>query len=91
MMQLLRNLLMIFVLALVDVSFSGYMVPIDRLPVALQILSQFFPLQHYLVIIRAVMLKGAGLPLLMNQVLALAALAVGGTVVALATLRGRLD
>ena len=86
-----QAVLMIFVLALVDVSFSGYMVPIDRLPAALQILSQFFPLQHYLVIIRAVMLKGAGLPLLMDQVLALAALAVGGTVVALATLRGRLD
>jgi ABC-2 type transport system permease protein len=86
-----QAVLMIFVLALVDVSFSGYMVPIDRLPGALQILSQFFPLQHYLVIIRAVMLRGADLPLLMNQVLALAALAVGGAVVALATLRGRLD
>ena len=86
-----QAVLIVFVQALVDLSFSGYMVPIDRLPGAMQLIAQCFPLQHYLVIIRAVMLKGAELPLLMNQVLALVALAVGSGAVALAALRGRLD
>ena len=44
---------MIFVLALVDISFSGYMVPIERMPLALQVLAQIVPLQHYLAVIRS--------------------------------------
>ena len=86
-----QAVLMIFVLALVDVSFSGYMVPVERLPVALQALAQLFPLQHYLVIIRTVMLKGADLTIVLNQVLALVGLGVGSGAVALIGLRGRLD
>jgi len=82
---------MIFVLALVDISFSGYMVPIERLPVALRLFSQIFPMQHYLVIIRDVMLKGAGLMVVMPQVLALIVLGLGSNAVALVSLRNRLD
>ena len=66
-----QAVLIIFVLALVDISFSGYMVAIERMPAALQVLSQIFPMQHYLVIIRSVMLKGAGLATVLPQVLAL--------------------
>jgi ABC-2 type transport system permease protein len=83
--------LMIFVLALVDISFSGYMVPIERMPAALQMLAQVFPMQHYLVIIRSVMLKGAGLEIVLPQVLALIVLGVGSSAVALVSLRNRLD
>jgi ABC-2 type transport system permease protein len=86
-----QAVLMIFVLALVDISFSGYMVPVERLPAALRVLAQVFPLQHYLIIIRDVMLKGAGLSTVMNQVMALVALAVGSGAVALVSLRRRLD
>jgi ABC-2 type transport system permease protein len=86
-----QAMLMIFVLALVDVSFSGYIVPIERMPVALQALAQLFPLQHYLVIIRAVMLKGAELPIVLNQAMALMTLGVGSGIVALVSLRARLD
>ena len=86
-----QAVLMIFVLALVDISFSGYMVPIERMPPALQALAQVFPLQHYLVIIRSVMVKGTGLGAVWVQVAALAALGVGSSAVAMLGLRGRLD
>ena len=86
-----QAVLIIFVLALVDISFSGYMVPIERMPAALQMLSQIFPMQHYLVIIRSVMLKGAGLVAVLPQVLALVALWLGSSTVALVSLRNRLD
>ncbi len=86
-----QAVLMIFVLALVDVSFSGYLVPIDRMPVALQMLAQVFPLQHYLVMIRAVMLKGADLGGVLDQVLTLVGLGVASGMVALTSLRARLD
>ena len=86
-----QAVLMIFVLALVDISFSGYMVPIERLPVALRLFSQIFPMQHYLVIIRSVMLKGAGLAILLPEALALVILGLGSSTVALVSLRNRLD
>lgn len=86
-----QAVLMIFVLALVDISFSGYIVPIERMPLALQMLAQLFPLQHYLVIIRAVMVKGGGLSAVWDQVLALAALGLGSGAVAMFSLRRQLD
>ena len=86
-----QAVLLIFVLALVDISFSGYMVPIERMPAALQMLAQVFPMQHYLVIIRSVMLKGASLEIVLPQALALVVLGVGSGAVALACLRNRLD
>lgn len=86
-----QAVLLIFVLALVDISFSGYLVPIERLPLAMRALAQIFPLQHYLVIIRNVMLKGAGLGAVWVQVAALVGLGVGSNVVAMVSLRGRLD
>jgi ABC-2 type transport system permease protein len=43
------------------------------------------PLQHYLIIIRSIMLKGAGLAELWPQALALVAIGVGVGALALAT------
>ena len=83
--------LLIFVLALIDVSFSGYVMPVERMPTALYALAQLFPLQHYLAVIRSVMLKGAGLEAIWPQAVALVALSVGCISAAVLSLRGRLD
>gem|GEM_PF-134504 len=53
-----QSALIIFVLAMIDVSFSGYVMPVERMPATLYALAQLFPLQHYLAVIRSVMLKG---------------------------------
>jgi len=86
-----QAVLFVFVLAMTDVAFSGYMVLTERLPVAMQWLSQIFPLQHYLIIIRSVMLKGADFSTLWPQALALVVLAILSGSVALFALRRRLD
>jgi ABC-2 type transport system permease protein len=86
-----QAVLMVFVLALIDVSFSGYVQPVDHLPAALRIVSQLFPLQHYLIIIRAVMLKGAGLADVWQAALALVALSVGSLAVAVVSLRSQME
>jgi ABC-2 type transport system permease protein len=83
--------LMMFVLAIIDVSFSGYVMPVSRMPVALQALAQVFPLQHYLIVIRSVMLKGATLVAVWQQALALAALSVGSIAVAVISLHSRIE
>ncbi|HZY41879.1 MAG TPA: ABC transporter permease [Anaerolineae bacterium] len=86
-----QAVLFVFVLAMMDVSFSGYTVPIERLPQAMQVVSQFFPLQHYLQIIRGVMLKGSDLAILWPQALALIGLAILSGGIALVALQRRLD
>jgi ABC-2 type transport system permease protein len=86
-----QAVLFVFVLALTDVSFSGYTVPVERLPQFMQWLSQLFPMQHYLQVIRGVMLKGTDLSTLWPQALAMIALAIVSGSVAMFALRRRLD
>lgn len=66
-----QAILLVFVLAMVDMAFSGYLVPINNLPVVPQTIAQFVPLRHYLTILRAVMLKGAGLDALWEHAAAM--------------------
>ena len=78
-----QAILYVFLLAMLDVALSGYLVPVKNMPALFGTLAQASPLQHYLVIIRAVILKGAGLAVLMPQVLAL--LGIGVVIGAVAT------
>lgn len=71
-----QAVLIVFPLAMVDLSLSGYLVPVESMPQALQVLSLFSPLRHYMKILKDIMLKGADLSTLWPSALALAALAV---------------
>ncbi|MCS7281867.1 MAG: ABC transporter permease [Anaerolineae bacterium] len=70
-----QALLFVFIQALVDLTLSGYLVPVKNLPLALRAASRVVPMYHYLVVIRSVMLKGAGLADLWPHALALVGLA----------------
>jgi ABC-2 type transport system permease protein len=69
-----QAILFVFILAMVEMTFSGYIVSLDNMPNLLQTISRLAPLQHYLVIVRSIMLKGAGLDELWPQAAALAVL-----------------
>jgi ABC-2 type transport system permease protein len=71
-----QAILFVFIQAMVDVAFSGFLVPVKNMPEALQMIARFVPLQHYLAILRSVMLKGAGLEELWRNAAALAILGV---------------
>jgi ABC-2 type transport system permease protein len=86
-----QAILFVFIQAMVDVTFSGYLVPVKNMPAFLQFVSRFVPLQHYLVIIRSVTLKGAGLHVLWPQVAALAGLTLIMGLIALRTATHRLE
>lgn len=66
-----QALLFVFIQALVDLSLSGYLVPVKNLPLALRAASRVVPMYHYLTAIRSVMLKGATLADLWPHALAL--------------------
>jgi ABC-2 type transport system permease protein len=71
-----QSILFVFVQAIVDVSFSGFLVPVEYMPAGASLISNLVPMRHYLIIIRGIMLKGATLDALWPQVLALIALTI---------------
>ncbi|MBN1656934.1 MAG: ABC transporter permease [Anaerolineae bacterium] len=71
-----QAILFVFIQAMVEITFSGFMVPLANMPPFLRFAARFFPLQHYLVIVRGITLKGASLPELWPNALALALLAL---------------
>ncbi len=86
-----QAILFVFVLAIVDMTFSGYMVRVKNLPPALQAVAQIVPFRHYLTIVRGVMLKGAGLDVLWPHVVAMVLMGLLVTVVAVRNLSRSLD
>jgi len=64
---------------------SGFIVPIENMPVAIQQISYALPLRYYLVIVRSIFLKGVGIETLWPQALAL--LGLGVAIFGLAVLR----
>ncbi len=62
--------------------FSGYGVPVENMPLILQKIAYIFPIYHYMIIFRAVLLKGVGLAVIWPQILA--GLAIGAVVIPVA-------
>lgn len=77
-----QAILIVFLLAMLEVTFSGYLVPTQNMPGFMQAIATFSPLQHFMVIARDIFLKGATLPMILNHVLALGGLAIGTTTLA---------
>jgi ABC-2 type transport system permease protein len=67
------------------VFLSGFIFPIENMPVVVQKITYLLPLRYFLVILRGIFLKGIGLDVLWPQALAL--LGWGLAVLTLATLR----
>ena len=85
-----QAILFVFIQAMVDIAFSGFMVPAQNLPPLLQTISRVVPLQHYLTIVRGIMLRGAGLAELSHHAVALLVLSLGTGLVALRNVARRL-
>ncbi len=66
---------------------SGFAFPVENMPFSIQWVAEFIPLKHYLIAIRSIYLKGAGLETLWPEALAL--FAWGIAILALAALRFR--
>ncbi|MGZ6316730.1 MAG: ABC transporter permease [Anaerolineales bacterium] len=83
--------LTVMMTVLPSIFLSGFFFPIDAMPKFLQIISYAVPLRYYLVIIRALLLKGVGAGALTNEIVALAVFAVVIMGAAAARFRKRLD
>lgn len=72
-----QAVLFVFMLAITEIMLSGYLVPVESLPIGLKIVSIFSPMRHFMIILRSIMLKGANLMTLWPEALALPALGLG--------------
>lgn len=86
-----QAILYVFLLAMLDVALSGYLVPVKNMPALFQVVAQVSPLQHYLVIVRGIMLKGATLSVIWPQAVALVGIGTVVGLVALQTATRRLE
>jgi ABC-2 type transport system permease protein len=74
-----------------SILLSGFMFPFAGMPVWAQYLGEGLPLTHYIRIVRAIMLKGAGLPNLQYDTIALVALMLLAMTIAVTRFRRTLD
>jgi ABC-2 type transport system permease protein len=79
--------LMTMPIMLPSMMLSGFIFPISSLPIALQAVGYMFPLTYFIFILRSLVIKGAGLELLLPQTFTLIAFAV--VLLSLAALRFR--
>jgi ABC-2 type transport system permease protein len=82
-----ESMLTVFMTYLPAIFLSGFFYPIENMPVVLQITSYFVPLRYFLNIIRALLLKGVGLQMVQNDMIAL--VIFGFVIMAAAALRFR--
>jgi ABC-2 type transport system permease protein len=76
----MQALLACFVVVMVMIIFSGYAFPVETMPPFMQTIANIFPLKHWLIIFRAILLKGAGLQVFWPEFLAI--LVLGGFIYA---------
>ncbi len=87
----IQALLLVFMLLMVEMIFSGYAFPVENMPWLLQRIANFVPIKHWLLILRGILLKGAGVDVFWKELLSLAALGLGINVVTVYFLRKRLE
>jgi len=85
-----QALLLVMVVYMVGMVFSGYAFPVDTMPPVMQTVANLVPIKHWLLVMRDIMLKGAGISVFWKELAALAALGVLINSVTLTILRRRL-
>jgi len=86
-----QALMLAFTLMMVEMIFSGYAFPVENMPPLLRGAANFVPIKHWLLILRGILLKGAGVEVFWKELLSLAALGSVIIVITIVFLRRRLD
>lgn len=77
-----QAVLLVFLLAILEVTISGYMLPVENMPLIMRGFAQISALQHFMTASRAIILRGAEFSMIMPHVLALCAIILGASLIA---------
>ena len=72
----MQALLITFAVIMVMIIFSGYAFPVDTMPPLMQTIANIFPLKHWLIIFRGILLKGAGIQDFLPELLSILVLGI---------------
>jgi ABC-2 type transport system permease protein len=86
-----QALMLAFMLMMVEIVFSGYAFPVENMPWLLQRIANFVPIKHWLLILRGILLKGAGVDIFWKELASLAVLGLAINVITVFFLRRRLE
>jgi len=84
-------MMLVFMTYLPSIYLSGFLFPLESMPKILQWISWILPMRYFLVIIRSILLKSAGLAAMQNEVIALLIFAIVIMSLAVLRFRKRLD
>jgi ABC-2 type transport system permease protein len=84
-------MLTVWMTLLPAIFLSGFFFPLEAMPKVLQWVSYFVPLRYYLVIIRALLIKGVGAGPILPEIIALTVFGIGILGAAAVRFRKRLD
>jgi ABC-2 type transport system permease protein len=70
----MQALLITFAVVMVMVIFCGYAFPVETMPPLMQAIANIFPLKHWMVVFRGILLKGAGVEVFWRELLAIVGL-----------------
>jgi ABC-2 type transport system permease protein len=88
--QQVAMLISLMGMMLPTILFSGFMFPIENMPVALQILSNVVPAKWFYIIVKSIMIKGLGFEGIWKETLILVGITVFLLIVSLKTFKIRL-
>ena len=74
-----------------DFMFTGYAAPVEGMPTIVQFFANFIPANHWLTILRGILIKGADMAILWPHVLALVLLGVAISTISWRFIRRALD
>jgi ABC-2 type transport system permease protein len=86
-----QAVLFVFALAMLEIACSGIVVPASDMPQGMRVISQLSSVQHFLVILRGVLLRGASLGSVWVPAVALIGIALSASTLAWLRLRMGLD
>lgn len=81
----------LFGLMLPVILLSGFIFPISSMPLPLQVISNIIPAKWFIIIIKAIMLKGSGIALIWKETLIIVAMTVLYTVISIKKYKIRLE
>ena len=70
-----QAVLLVFLLAILEVTISGYMLPVENMPMLMRGLAQISPLQHFMTASNAIILRGSDWRMVAPHLLALLGIA----------------
>ena len=83
--------LLVLLIGMVDFMFTGYAAPVEGMPVIVQFFANFIPANHWLSILRGILIKGAGLAIIWPNILALVLLGIAISAISWRSIRRVLD